>query len=68
LWVGKDIFDKKDGKPMECTPENVIRASRDIDGFTELVNEFREVLAEDIKMERENQKKNSVSSASGQAK
>jgi len=63
----ENIFDR-DGKPLECTPENVIRASRDIDGFTELVNEFREILAADIKGERENQKKNYQSSVSGPAK
>ncbi|HUT44386.1 MAG TPA: hypothetical protein VMW95_08615 [Desulfobacterales bacterium] len=59
----ENMFDR-DGKKMDCTPENIIRASRDIDGFTELVNEFREILTNDIKEEREDQKKNSQSSAS----
>jgi len=63
----ENIFDR-DGKPMECNPDNVIRASREIDGFSELVNEFREILAADIKEEREEQKKNLRNSASGPVK
>ena len=53
----ENVFDR-DGKKLECTPENVIIVARGIDGFSELVNEFRAVLAEDIRQEKENQKKN----------
>lgn len=53
----KNFFDK-DGELMECTPENIIRASREIDGFNDLVGELREKLAEDIKQELEDQQKN----------
>jgi hypothetical protein len=37
----ENFFDKKDN-PLNCTPENIIRASRQIEGFNELVSEFRE--------------------------
>ena len=57
------MFDR-DGKEMKCTPENVIRAAREIDGFNELVNDFKEILAADIKQEQKDQKKNLKSSAS----
>jgi hypothetical protein len=57
------FFDKKD-QPMVCTPENIIRASRQIEGFNELVTELREQLAEDIQKEKESQQGNLLSSAS----
>ena len=60
-WEG--FFDKKD-QPMVCTPENIIRASRQIEGFNELVTELREQLAEDIQKEKESQQGNLLSSAS----
>jgi|FLOH01.1.fsa_nt_gi hypothetical protein len=59
-WEG--FFDKKD-QPMVCTPENIIRASRQIEGFNELVTELREQLAEDIQKEKESQQGNLLSSA-----
>jgi len=59
----ENFFDK-DNNPMECTPENIIKAGREIDGFNDLVTELRETLAEDIKKEREDQTKNLPSSAS----
>lgn len=59
----ENFFDKKD-KPMECTPENIVRASRQIEGFGEFVTECREQLAEDIAKEKEDQKGNLKSSAS----
>jgi len=59
----ENMFDRE-GQKMKCTPENVIRASREIDGFNELVNELKEILAKDIKQEKEDQKKNSKSFAS----
>ena len=63
----ENVFDLK-GQKMKCTPENVVNASREITGFSELVNEFKEILANDIKEEREDQKKNLKSSASGPEK
>ena len=62
-----NMFDRDDQK-MKCTPENIVRASREIDGFNEFINECRETLAKDIKEERENQKKNLKNSASGAGK
>ena len=53
----ENIFDRA-GKKLKYTPENVILASREINGFTELVNELREQLSNDIKAEREEQRKN----------
>jgi hypothetical protein len=62
--VGWDkFFDKKD-KPMSCTPENIIRASREIGGFDEFVTECRETLEIDIQKEKESQQGNLLSSAS----
>ena len=46
----KKFYDQE-GKPLKCTPENVIRASREIEGFDVLVKEFRERLAADIQEE-----------------
>jgi cation transport regulator ChaB len=63
----ENMFDDK-GNKLECTPENVIRVSREIEGFTDLVNGFKEILANDIKEEQESQKKNLRNSVSGQAK
>ena len=59
----ENFFDKKDN-PLNCTPENIVRASREIEGFNELVSEFRETLAEDIAKEKEDQVKNLQGSAS----
>jgi len=56
--VGWENMFGLDGKKLKFTPENVILASQKIDGFTELVNEFRETLAKDIKGEKEEQRKN----------
>jgi hypothetical protein len=46
----KKFFDQNE-KPLKCTPENVIRASREIEGFNSLVTGFRERLAADIQKE-----------------
>jgi len=62
-----EFFDRKDQK-MKCTPENIVRASREIDGFNEFINECRETLAKDIKEEQADQKKNLTSSVSGPEK
>jgi len=64
-WNG--FFDKKDNE-LKCTPENIVKASRQIEGFSELVAELREQLAEDIKQEQEDQRKNLKPSVSEQVK
>ena len=46
----KKFYDQE-GKALKCTPENVIRASREIEGFNNLVTGFRERLADDIQKE-----------------
>ena len=56
--VGWENMFGLDGKKLKFTPENIVLASQKIDGFTELVNEFRETLAKDIKGEKEEQRKN----------
>jgi len=53
----ENFFDK-DGSPLEFNEENILRASREIEGFNILVTELREKLAEDIKKERKDQVKN----------
>ena len=63
----ENMFDR-DNKKMKCTPENVIRASREIDGFNELVDEFKEILAKDIEEEKKVQLKNLKGSVSEQVK
>lgn len=65
--VGFENFFDRDDKPMECNPENVMRCSREIDGFDEIVSKAREQLAADIAKEKEDQQKNLQSSASSQA-
>ena len=50
-------FYDRDGKILECNPDNVLRAVREIDGFTEFVAKCREQLAEDISTEAVAQKK-----------
>jgi len=53
----ENVFDRQ-GKKMKCTPENVIRASREIEGFNDIVNEFKTIIETDIKQEKKDQKKN----------
>jgi hypothetical protein len=55
--VGWEKFYDREGKAMKCTPENVLRAVREIDGFTEFVGECRKQLSEDIEKELAGQKK-----------
>ena len=57
-----------DNKKAECTPENIMAFSRELDGFTEFIVESREELAKQIKEEKEAQIKNLQKSASDQAK
>lgn len=56
--VDWENFFNIDGEPLACTPENVILCSNTIDGFDELVSEFAEILAKDIKKEVKEQEKN----------
>ena len=63
----ENFFDHDD-KSLACTPENVLRASKEIEGFNVLINELRAVLEADIKEEQEQQRKNSQSSVSGRKK
>lgn len=53
----KNFFDE-DGNLLECTPENIIRASRKIEGFNDFIAECQNTLAEDIKNEERGQEKN----------
>ena len=59
----ENFYDKKD-KPMECTPENVEKAIRQIDGFVLFVDNCRDKLSKDIDQEKKEQLKNSKGSAS----
>ena len=61
---GWENFFDDEGIKLECTPENILRASRGIEGFDESIDEFREILAKDIKTEQGEQEKNLSSSAS----
>lgn len=49
--VGWKKFYDQEGKVLKCTPENVIRASREIEGFDILITDFRKRLAADIQKE-----------------
>ena len=58
----ENFFDE-DGNVLECTPENIIRASREIDGFNEFITDCQKTLEEEIKNERTVQEKNLSDSA-----
>jgi len=62
--TGWGEFYDLDGQKMKCTHENIIKASRKIDGFNEFFNECRETMANDIAKEKEDQKKTLQSSVS----
>ncbi len=49
--IGWKKFYDQEGKELKCTPENVIKASREIEGFNSLVTDFRNRLATDIQKE-----------------
>lgn len=49
--------------PLECTPENIKRAIREIDGFKDWAIECRETLKKDLAKEKEVQAKNLKGSA-----
>jgi hypothetical protein len=51
----KNVFGHDD-KPLACTPENIILASREIVGFNEMVSGFRARLAKDILEEEKAEK------------
>jgi hypothetical protein len=53
----KNFFDEN-GNPIECTKENIIRASREIYGFNEFIAECRKILADDVANEMAGQEKN----------
>ena len=58
----ENFFDEA-GDVLECTPENIIRASREIDGFNEFITDCQNTLEEEIKNERTVQEKNLSDSA-----
>jgi hypothetical protein len=58
----KNFFDEE-GNPLECTPENITRASREIEGLNDFIVECQNALAESIKEEGTVQEKNLSSSA-----
>ncbi len=63
--VGWEEFFDEDGEQLDYTQDNVLRAIREIEGFSEFIDECRRTLESDIKAEIEGQEKNSLSSASG---
>jgi hypothetical protein len=50
-------FDR-DGNPMECTPENIVRAIREIDGWVTAVKIFMAELDDILEKEDKAQEKN----------
>jgi len=63
----ENFFDEKD-KKMECTPENIEKSIRQLDGFVNFIEECRKTLKKDIAKEKEGQAKNLKGSASKPAK
>ena len=53
----KNFFDAE-GTVLVCTPENIVRASREIEGFNEFVVDCQNILTKDIAKEKEGQEKN----------
>ena len=51
------FFDEA-GKPLKCTPENIVRASREIDGFAEHAHECRMKLEKDFEEDEKKLEKN----------
>lgn len=67
--VGWENFYEEDGETiMECNPENVLRAIRQIEGFKDFVSDCRVILAKEIAEEKKAQAKNLKGSASKRAK
>ena len=55
--VGWKKFYDQDGKVLKYTSGNVIRASREIEGFDILITDFRKRLADDIQKEAAKEEK-----------
>lgn len=53
----KNFFDEDDA-PLPYSPDNVVRALREIEGFIEFIEQCRNTLAESIKEEQRGQEKN----------
>ena len=53
----ENFYDEK-GKDLKCTDENIQRCIDEIEGFSSMVNEFRDIMAKDILQERKQQQKN----------
>lgn len=53
----KNHFDEH-GNQLECNRENIIRASREIEGYIDFITECQNTLAKEIKKESEGQEKN----------
>lgn len=73
LTVTKSIVDWEkmldhDEQEMECTPENIVKALNEIEGFNLLIGELRKKLADEIEQEQEHQRKNSQGSVSDSKK
>ena len=60
----KNFFDES-GNPLRFNEKNLLRAMREIEGFSEWINKCRETLAKEIAEENKAQEKNLSSSASG---
>lgn len=56
--VDWEKFFERDGTPLECNKKNIIRASREIDGFAEFVTECRQKLDNDLENEEKELEKN----------
>jgi len=54
----ENFFDAS-GKPLKFSEANLLKASKEIPGFDELVEQLRDQLAEDISKEEEELRKNS---------
>jgi len=56
--VDWENFFEENGDPLECTHENIIRASKEIIGFSEFVIKCRTQLDKDVSADKEEQEKN----------
>ena len=56
--VDWENFFEEDGiTPLICNDKNIIRASREIVGFNEIITKFRKKLASDVEQEQQAQEK-----------
>ena len=58
----KNFYGLED-ETLECNEGNIIRASREIEGFNQFIDDCRNVLTKDIEEEKELQEKNLSSTA-----